>query len=841
MKKQVLLAAVVALLVVACSPKVQQQQSMRETDFNFGWKFNLTNDTTALTAVPLDDADWRDVRLPHDWSVEASFDSTLEGCTGYLPGGVGVYQKHFKTPASPNQKSTFILFDGVYNNAKFWLNGQYLGENPYGYSPVYFDLTSFLTTDETENIITVHVDHSRYADSRWYTGSGIYRNVKLVTVDKLHIPIWGTFITTPEVTAEKASVNLEATVANHQGAESKFTLSTTLVDSQGNEVAKVSDELKVSANSEDKFNQTFEIANPKLWDTENPNMYKAITTITKEGTVIDEYVTPFGIRSLLFDKDKGFFLNGKSTYVKGVCLHHDGGLVGAAVPKGVWKRRLEILKEGGCNAIRTSHNPFSEEFLDLCDEMGFLVQNEIFDEMDNPKDKQHNLNERSVKYITRGYTEHFQKWGESDLKRTIMRDRNHPSVFQWSIGNEIEWTYEHYKYVSGLWDPGVKGGYWNAIPKLTAQEMQARYNSLPDRKYKLAETAKRLAGWVKEMDKTRPVTANLIIPVASCASGYAAALDVVGFSYQIAQYDWCKKNYSDMMFTGSENTGLLSEWNSIIENPMVFSMYMWTGIDYMGESHGDWPQKGWDGDLLDFAGFKKQKWNYFQSIWVNKPHLSIGTKPVADSDFAVDTLSGKPLAKNKGAFSWKNSNMHWNYADNEMVLVEVCSNLPVVELFLNGQSLGCRGLSECPDRIFRWAVPYEAGTLVAKAGFDGDEREVELKTTTEPVGFILTTDKTELQADGYDVAHLIVQLVDKDGNEVKTENTEITVAVEGEAHLLGVDNGSNRSTQDYQSNKVETNDGHCLALIQSSRKTGVVTITASCDGYESKSVTIKMR
>ena len=346
---------------------------MRETDFNFDWKFNLTNDTTALTAVPLDDADWRDVRLPHDWSVEASFDSTLEGCTGYLPGGVGVYQKHFKTPANPNQKSTFILFDGVYNNAKFWLNGQYLGENPYGYSPVYFDLTSFLTTDETENIITVHVDHSRYADSRWYTGSGIYRNVKLVTVDKLHIPIWGTFITTPEVTAEKASVNLEATVANHQGAESKFTLSTTLVDCQGNEVAKVSDELKVSANSEDKFNQTFEIANPKLWDTENPNMYKAITTITKEGTVIDEYVTPFGIRSLLFDKDKGFFLNGKSTYVKGVCLHHDGGLVGAAVPKGVWKRRLEILKEGGCNAIRTSHNPFSEEFLDLCDEMGFLV------------------------------------------------------------------------------------------------------------------------------------------------------------------------------------------------------------------------------------------------------------------------------------------------------------------------------------------------------------------------------------------------------------------------------------------------------------------------------------
>jgi len=841
MKKHAILVVFAAFLAMACSQIVQKQQFTRETDFNFDWKFSLSNDTAALTKVPLDDSDWRDIRLPHDWSVEASFDSTLEGCTGYLPGGVGVYQKHFKTPAKPGEKSSYVVFDGVYNNAKFWLNGQYLGENPYGYSPVYFDLTPFLNADETENVLTVHVDHSRYADCRWYTGSGIYRNVKLVTVDKLHIPIWGTFITTPEVTAEKASVNLETTVVNQLDAESTFTLSTVLIDNEGKEVAKASAELKLAAKAEDKFSQALEVVNPKLWDTETPNMYKAITTISKGGEIVDEYTTPFGIRSLLFDKDKGFFLNGKRTFVKGVCIHHDGGLVGAAVPKGVWKRRLEILKEGGCNAIRTSHNPFSEEFLDLCDEMGFLVQDEIFDEMDNPKDKRFNLNERSVDYITRGYTEHFQEWGESDLKRTVMRDRNHPSVFEWSIGNEIEWTYEHYKYVSGLWDPEVKGGYWNAIPKLTAKQMQDRYNSLPDRKYKLAETAQRLSNWVKDVDTTRAVTANLIIPVASCASGYAAALDVVGFSYQIAQYDWCKKNYPDMMFTGSENTGLLSEWNSIIENPMVFSMYMWTGIDYLGESNGDWPQKGWDGDLLDFAGFKKQKWNYFKSIWVNKPHLSIGTKPVAKSGFSVDELSGKPVAEGKKAYAWSNSNMHWNYNENEMILVEVCSNLPVVELFLNGESLGCRGISECPDRIFRWAVPFTAGTLVAKAGFDGDEREVELKTTTEPVGFTVTTDKSELQADGYDVAHLVVQLVDKDGNEVKTENAEITYTVEGDARLLGVDNGSNRSTQDFQANSVVTNDGHCLAIIQSNPKAGKVKVTVSSKGFEDKVVTVEVK
>ena len=231
------------------------------------------------------------------------------------------------------------------------------------------------------------------------------------------------------------------------------------------------------------------------------------------------------------------------------------------------------------------------EFLDLCDEMGFLVQNEIFDEMDNPKDKQHNLNERSVQYITRGYTEHFQKWGESDLKRTVMRDRNHPSVFEWSIGNEIEWTYPEYQYVSGLWDPEVKGGYWNKIPQLTAQQMKDRYKARPEKKYKLAETAQRLARWVKALDTTRAVTSNLIIPVASCATGYAGALDVVGFSYQIEQYNWCKKNYPDMLFTGSENSGSWEEWNSVIENPMVFSLFLWTGIDYLGESQDKWPQK----------------------------------------------------------------------------------------------------------------------------------------------------------------------------------------------------------------------------------------------------------
>ncbi|GAL64773.1 beta-galactosidase [Algibacter lectus] len=426
-------------LLVCCNSFYAQE---RTQDFNFNWKFTLVEDTKTPTNLPLDDTKWRDVRLPHDWSVEASFSEDLDGATGYLPGGVGIYQKHFDTPADAESKNVFVLFDGVYNNATFWLNGKLLGENPYGYSPTYFDLTEVLKTDGTKNILTVHVDHSRYVDSRWYTGSGIYRHVKLITVDKLHIPIWGTFVTTPEVSAEVATVQIQTKIKNGYGKNQNVTLITKIIDNQGKTVTLKEKETKIGSGKEIEVLQRLQVANPKLWDTEHPNLYKVITNVSVKGKVIDTYTTPFGIRSLLFDKDKGFFLNGKPTYVKGVCLHHDAGLVGAAVPKGVWERRLQILKEGGVNAIRTSHNPFSEEFLDLCDEMGFLVQNEIFDEMDNPKDKQHNMNEKSVQYITRGYTEHFQKWGESDLKRTMLRDRNHPSVFQWSIGNEIEWTYE---------------------------------------------------------------------------------------------------------------------------------------------------------------------------------------------------------------------------------------------------------------------------------------------------------------------------------------------------------------------------------------------------------------
>jgi beta-galactosidase/beta-glucuronidase len=345
----------------------QSSKLQREIDFNFNWKFSLVENNGLPSNVPLDDSKWRDVRLPHDWSVEGSFDESLEGATGYLPGGVGVYQKHFNSPENLADKSTFVLFDGVYNNATFWLNGKLLGENPYGYSPVYFDLSKYLKTDGGNNVLTVHVDHSRYVDSRWYTGSGIYRNVKLITVDKVHIPIWGTFMNTPEVSNKQAKLNLAVKVNNSYNKKNTIKVSTDIIDRHGNVVAQQTKKVRLKRKSENEFAQDFIISNPLLWDTQNPNMYKAITTLIKDEEVIDQYTTPFGIRSIKFEAKKGFFLNGKSTLMKGVSLHHDGGLVGAAVPKGVWKRRLTLLKEAGVNAIRNANNPYSKDFLFFCD------------------------------------------------------------------------------------------------------------------------------------------------------------------------------------------------------------------------------------------------------------------------------------------------------------------------------------------------------------------------------------------------------------------------------------------------------------------------------------------
>ncbi len=687
----------------------------------------------------------------------------------------------------------------------------------------------------------MHVDHSRYADSRWYTGSGIYRNVKLITLDKLRIPIWGTYLTTHQTSESEAKVRLEIKVENEYVPQ-EFSLTTVIVNAEAEVVVDTSEKLDLRAAFEGEFVQTLVVPHPRLWDCEQPYMYRAITTISRDGEVVDMYITPFGIRDIEFRVGGGFFLNGKPTLVKGVCLHHDGGLVGAAVPKGVWRRRLTKLKDAGVNGIRLAHNPYSQEFLDLCDEMGFLVQNELFDELDYPKDKRMNYHDRAKDYITRGYTQHFQEWGKSDLVRTILRDRNHPSVFQWSIGNEIEWTYLHYRYITGFWadpnDPQNSGNYWGSAPILSPEELKKRYAESEKGQYILTETATRVNSWVKDLDTTRPTTANLVIPHVSHVSGYADAVDLVGYSYRNMEIPWGQTHFPHQQVTINECPGTWDDWKQVLEHPGVFSIFMWTGIDYMGERNKAWPEKSAWGDMLDLAGFKVQGWNYFKSIWKDEPHISIGTIPLEQSGFDKDELSGHAVAKDRSSYTWRPSNMHWNYKKGTPVLIEVCSNYATVELVLNGRSLGYRSMSESPDRLMRWIVPFEAGILTARAGFEEQRINAQIRTSSDPVAISLKTDKTSLKADAYDVAHLVVQLCDRDGLPVKTVNDIITFDIEGEATLLGVDNGADDNTQDFQSNTIMTDMGRCLAILQSTKRSGIVQVTAKSDRFGKQILTI---
>jgi len=516
-------------LLNCTSPK--EQKARVTEDFNFNWQFYLGDEVN-------ENSEWKTVRLPHDWSVGYPFTKeNAAGATAFLLGGIGWYKKEFTLLNDPKDNVTWIEFDGVYNNAEVWINGEHLGKRPYGYIPFKYDLTAYLK--EGKNEIRVKADRSAYIDCRWYPGSGIYRNVKLVTTDKLHIPQWGTFITTPKVSKKEATISIKTDIHNQHKSSKKAILKTSIF--YKNElVSSTESSVQLASNQLKKEVQAFTIQNPKIWDIVHPNQYKAISEIILNDEIIDQKETNFGIRSFYFDRAKGFFLNGKNTKLKGVCLHHDGGLVGAAVPLDVWKRRLKTLKEVGVNAIRTAHNPPSAEFLDLCDEMGFLVQDEAFDEWNNPKSKKHNYNQKKASPLTSGYTEHFTEWAERDLKAMVMRDRNHPSIIMWSIGNEIEWTYPEYGQATGYWGSNKVGdvNYYYDEPPLSIDTIKENFKTAKKGKYDLAKTAKGLSKWVKEVDATRPVTANLVIPSVSNFSGYADALDLVGLSYRQAVYEY---------------------------------------------------------------------------------------------------------------------------------------------------------------------------------------------------------------------------------------------------------------------------------------------------------------
>nr|WP_169605348.1 sugar-binding domain-containing protein [Microscilla sp. PRE1] len=828
-----IIAIVIAICAACFAPQKNTLTDQRTTDFNFGWRFSLGDDPQAFKA-DYNDTLWQEVNLPHDWSVAHAFDSVKgEGATGYLQGGIGWYRKTFEISLDKNQ-ITYLYFDGIYNRSEVWVDGNKVGFHPYGYSPFFYDVSRYLKNGK--NTVAVKVDHSRYADSRWYTGSGIYRDVKLITTDKLHVPIWGTYVTTPEVTSEKAEIAVEVSLKNSYDQKKKATVELIITDPAGSEVVNTQQDITTSGGENAKIQFRSTIDSPTLWDVDTPELYQAIVQVKNKDKLIDTYTTSFGIRTIRFDPDSGFFANGKNQKIKGVNLHHDAGLVGAAVPDDVWRRRLQKLKDAGVNAIRIAHNPGSEAFMDLCDEMGFWVQVEFFDEWDNPKDKRYNMNEsKSKDYITRGHHEFFQEWAEIDLKNTMLRDRNHPSVFQWSIGNEIEWTYPAYSHATGYFNMNWEGNYFWELPPIRPEQIKKRYEEAPKGKYRLEETAAKLANWTREMDTTRPVVANCILPSASHVTGYADVLDIVGYSYRRVLYAYGHKHYPDKVIMGTENVGQWHEWKAVMDRPFISGTFLWTGIDYMGESHNQWPRKATPSGLLDVAGFETPRYHMFKSLWNDVPHVYLTTQSLNNSIYKVDEATGMLTEKTKGGWErslwiWHDVKDHWNYEENEEVVVEVYSNCPEVTLYLNGESLGTKKLESFEDHIYKWLVPFEKGRIEAVGKHSKSSKKSSFQTAQKPYRISLTSDREYLNADGYSVAHIVAQVVDENQVPVKHREVEIFFDVAGDVQVLGVDNGAADNVQSFQAEKIRTHKGRALLAIQSTRNASEVTVKAQSKG-----------
>jgi hypothetical protein len=798
------------LLMLLISYSIAGQPAGRSVrNFNSGWKF-FKGDVPEGLKTDLDVSQWRLIDLPHDWSIEGPFSKNNYSCTAYLPGGIGWYRKTFVVPENESGKKVFIYFEGIYNNSEVWINGNYLGKRPNGYISFQYDLTPFINFGG-ENLIAVKVDHSLYGDSRWYTGSGIYRNVSLLTEEPVHIKQWGIYCKTPEVTSSKAVLSADISVLNETNHNVNVKVVSML--KYGNEiVAKATGKITLGSKEDKTVNQVFDVINPRLWSVDDPSLYSLVTEV-RGRELLDNAITMIGFRDLKFDPDKGFFLNGRNLKLKGICMHHDAGTLGSAVPEEEIARRLDILKEMGCNAIRTSHNPFSPEFLDLCDSKGFLVIGEAFDEWELPKKKWlagWNVGTPGKE----GYAVNFKEWAKRDLRDFILRDRNHPSIIMWSIGNEVD--YPNDPYTHPILNTEANPQTW------------AKFSETLPHADKLGEIAGELASLIKNLDKTRPVTAGLASALMSNETGYSDALDVAGYNYQESRYEADHIKYPKRPLYGSENGMTLEMWNYVAENDYVMGQFLWTGFEYLGEA-GRFPTRSNTAGVIDLAGNKKPEFYFRQSIWSDKPMVFIGT---ADKN----VRSGPD-----NLWSHKRVEPLWNWGEGKMISVNAFSNCEEVELFLNNRSLGNKKMAEFKNRTISWDVPFEKGTLKAVAKNNSQVvAEYELKTTGAPVKIVASCNEKSLKAGKNDLAHIFVTLCDVGGNTVYAAENEIICEIEGPVRLLGMEDSNPSNAENYKDNKQHAYHGQLLIYMQSLDNSGTATIKLSSPGFENAAIEISV-
>ncbi len=754
------------------------------TKINENWKFHL-GDAVGADYMGYDDNAWKTVTIPHDWSVEYPFDKSNASGTGYLTGGTAWYRKHFILPDDIEGKRVRVTFGGVYKHSRVWINSNYLGGWAYGYSTFTFDISDFIRSGE--NVICVRVEHNEVADSRWFTGSGIYRDVTLEITEKNCFEKNGIFVSTQSVEGNSALLNIEYKTIGCDGA--KFEI-------------RYNDGIVATAEGKaDTGKIIVKTDNVRLWSPDSPEMYSLVCSAVKNGVTTDEIIIPFGIRTFSFDPDKGFFLNGISMKLKGVCIHHDAGALGAAVPACVWKRRLKKFKEAGCNALRTAHNPPSEDLLDLCDEMGLLVMDEAFDEWEGAKNKWwqgHNVYPPK-RY---GYAEDFPMWHKADLEAMILRDRNHPSIILWSIGNEID--YPNDPYVTPLFDE-VLG---NNDANKPAQER--RYdNKKPDAR-RLTSVAKTLVEIAHSADSTRPVLSALSFPELSTRTGFADVLDVSGYNYRERFYEEDHKRFPDRVIFGSENGHDPEAWYAVRDNDYICGQFLWTGIDFLGECRG-WPIRISQAGMLDLCGNEKPLYYRRKAMWTDVPFVKIAASVCEKEKSSV----------------WSDS-LVYSAEDGETVSVSCYTNSDEVELFLNGKSLGKKNVTDNDGNRVTFEIPYEKGVLTAK--INGAEDNLSTPEKAE---------KICLSADGAiikpaDFAQVEVELLDKNGNTASTDDKIIYYQLSGDGEIVGIENGKCDDLTCYAEKYRQTFRGKAIVYIRAFEMKGDIILHAyTKDGLKS--------
>ncbi len=791
------------------------------------WKF-FRGEESGAWYKGFDDSGWLDVDIPHDWSVAEPFSRRYSSGTGYLPGGIGWYRKTFFLPEEARGKKVYITFEGVYNNAQVWCNSYYLGKRPYGYSSFIYDISDFVSFGEERNVVAVRVNHRDIADSRWYAGSGIYRDVYVTVTEHIHFDNYGIFITTPEVSREQAAINVSARLSNESVEAAQVCIKAYLIDKEGNTVAEALITRSLEAGGSDEADLQLRITQPRLWSTETPYLYTAVTEIIEEGVSKDLVKTPVGIRWFEFSPSRGFSLNGAGMKIKGVCVHHDAGCLGAAVPEKVWSRRLGYLKEMGCNAIRTSHNPPAPCLLDLCDEMGFLVIDEAFDEWEGAKNKWttgHNV----YPPVHYGYYEDFPQWGETDIMDMVLRDRNHPSVIMWSIGNEIDYPNDPYCHPAFLVMTGN-----NDAEKPASERL---YDPNRPNAERLVTIAGRLVRRVKECDTTRPVTAAAAFPELSNLTGYTALLDAVGYNYKENLYEKDHLKYPGMIIYGSENTADFDAWLAVRDSEYICAQFVWTGIDFMGEARG-WPVRISRSGFLDLAGFRKPGYYYRQSLWTSKPMAYLTSRRKRDNAAAgIQGEASEPRAPDTGE-------PHWNWSKGDKVEVVCFTNCEEAELFINGRSAGTRTLKDYPQRYMVWEMDYEPGKLevFAHIGNSGNNANhgnnakycccCELHTAGVPKKLSMRSDAGELRQNGTGIAHIEIRVLDASDREVYQADNLICLAMDGSGEILGLENGDASDLEPYCSRRRKAYHGRLLAYVRINDTAESLVVEAEASGLE---------